>query len=152
YLLLVSVINTPLRLRRFLFWLTVFCAAMTLLAVLRYHGIVELKRPEPPPSFDPRDADRKKTTDDAFVKDTVWDPVTRQEIEIVRLRGTGIFQDPNDICLALCIALPLSLFWLTDPRLGAARVLWVAPIFLFLWALYHTHSRGGLLGFMAGML
>jgi O-antigen ligase len=125
---------------------------MTLLAVLRYHDIVEIKRPEPPPSFDPRDAGRKQATDDAFVKETVWDPVTRQEIEIKRLRGTGIFQDPNDICLALCIAIPLTLFWLTDPRMGAARVLWVGPLFLFCWALYHTHSRGGLMGFMAGML
>jgi hypothetical protein len=152
YLLLVSIVNTPERLRRFLFWITLFCAAMTLLAVLRYHDVIEIKRPEPPPSFDPRDAGRKKDTDEAFVKETVWDPVMRQEVEVKRLRGTGIFQDPNDICLALAIAIPLTLFWLTDPRLGAARVLWIGPLLLFCWALYHTHSRGGLMGCMAGML
>jgi hypothetical protein len=152
YLLLVSVVNTPARLRRFLFWLTIFCSVMTLLAVLRYHGVIDFKLPPPPPTIDPKTGLAKEHSNEAYVVETIWDAEKQQEVEINRLRGTGIFQDPNDTCLALVIALPLCVYWLTDRRGGAARLLWIGPLLLLLWALYHTQSRGGFLGFMAGLL
>src|SRR6266850_1666817 len=37
YLLLITTVNTPQRLRQFLFWVTIFAGVITLLAVLQYH-------------------------------------------------------------------------------------------------------------------
>src|SRR5262249_53319436 len=87
----------------------------------------------------------------ASIRDTVYDPVTRSFVEVRRLRGTGIFQDPNDMCLAGAIAVPLCLYWLTDRRLGGLRLLWLAPLLVLGYTLYLTQSRGGLLGLVAGL-
>src|SRR5437660_1224594 len=64
----------------------------------------------------------------AWVEEPVWDSESGQDVIVRRLRGTGIFQDPNDLCLALCLAMPICLYWFTDRRLGMARVLWLAPL------------------------
>ncbi len=158
YLLLVSVVSTPARLRRFLFWTATFCTAMALLSVLRYHDLVEIAVP-PPALTDERGlplppdkiAAKQLEARAASIREVVFDPATGAYLEIRRLRGTGIFQDPNDICLAVALAVPLCLFWLTDRRLGVLRLFWLGPLAVLCYTLYLTQSRGGLLGFLAGL-
>ncbi|MCI0455473.1 MAG: O-antigen ligase family protein [Gemmataceae bacterium] len=159
YLLLVSVVNTAARLRTFLFWTALFCTGMCLLAVLRYHDLVEIHLPPPPLTAEERakgvvedvNPESARQKQGAAVKDAYFDPATGALVEVRRLRGTGIFQDPNDICLAVAIAVPLCLFWLTDRRLGGARLLWLVPLAVLFYTLYLTHSRGGLLGVLVGL-
>jgi putative inorganic carbon (hco3(-)) transporter len=70
----------------------------------------------------------------------------------VRVRGTGIFNDPNDLALALVIAAPFlfgPLVRRATPLTGRiAAGLLLVPILM---ALYYTNSRGGVLGLGAAL-
>ena len=68
-----------------------------------------------------------------------------------RLNGTGLFNDPNDLCNFLVIGILISLFVMIDLRKGFRRLLWVAPLGMLLYALKLTHSRGGLITLSAGV-
>ena len=75
------------------------------------------------------------------------------EDEVRRIRGTGIFNDPNDLAMTLVIAVPFvagPLFRRGIPR----RVLALAMLALvpIVTALYYTNSRGGMLGLAAAVL
>jgi O-antigen ligase len=134
YLLFVGLVVSPGRLRTFLWWLGLFAAIAALLAILQYHGAIKL------PSV--------KTTRE--VEST--DPQTGMQVLITRLTGTGVFHDPNDFCMLLVFAIFLALYWVTDPGSGFARLLWLVPLGLFLYALALTSSRGGLLALLCGVL
>ncbi|MDX1969707.1 MAG: O-antigen ligase family protein [Planctomycetaceae bacterium] len=69
-----------------------------------------------------------------------------------RMRGTGIFQDPNDLAMVIVAGGTLCLYFLTDPSLGVFRWCWGAPILAFAAAILETKSRGGLLAGMAAVL
>ncbi len=62
-----------------------------------------------------------------------------------RMRGTGIFQDPNDLAMVIVAGGILCLYFLTDRAVGVFRWLWVAPLAVFAAAILETKSRGGLL-------
>jgi O-antigen ligase len=66
--------------------------------------------------------------------------------------GTGIFNDPNDFALILVTAVPLCLYWLTDSSQKATRPFWLILLLFFGYALMLTHSRGGFLALMAGLV
>jgi O-antigen ligase len=73
-------------------------------------------------------------------------------VEFKRLRGTGTFKDPNDLCLLLTMGMFIALYGVTDPRLGGFRWGWLFPLVLVLYALELTQSRGGMLSFLAGCI
>jgi O-antigen ligase len=134
YLLLVSLVNTPARLQIFMYWLIGCCLVLTLVTVLQFHNVIEL-----PPTFKAR------------IADSDVDRATNEEVEFDRMQGSGIFQDPNDLCLMLAACVPICLFALTDGRLGPLRAIWMGPLGLFLYAIALTHSRGGLLALLVGL-
>jgi putative inorganic carbon (hco3(-)) transporter len=73
-------------------------------------------------------------------------------LETSRIRGTGIFNDPNDLALTLVVAVP----FLAGPllrRSTATRVRVLASLLLIPigFALYYTNSRGGMLGLGAAL-
>src|SRR5262245_26720922 len=72
-------------------------------------------------------------------------------VEVLRLCGTGLFNDPNDLGLVLVSCVPLCFYWLTDRRGGIFKVVWIAMIGLFAYALMLTHSRGSFLALLAGL-
>jgi hypothetical protein len=132
YLLLVSVVNTPARLRQFLFWIACFVVVMAVVTVLQYHEVIQL------PTL-------------RILSDIDTDPLTGQQISLRRLQGSGIFNDPNEFCLMLGAAMPLALYQLTNRRASFLRFLWVAPLGLFFYGVSLTHSRGGFLAMLAGL-
>lgn len=71
---------------------------------------------------------------------------------LIRLRGTGMFNDPNDYVLILVSALCVAAWVLTDRRYGRARWWALAVIGLLGQALVLTHSRGGLMSAAAACL
>jgi O-antigen ligase len=80
-----------------------------------------------------------------------FDLETGEFIGSIRLRATGIFSDPNDICQLLMLG---SLCCLARAELARGWVLsalWLVPIGLFAYASILTHSRGGLLCILAGL-
>ena len=64
-----------------------------------------------------------------------------------RIRGTGIFQDPNDLGMTLVMTTPFLLAGLFAA--GAAvrhRLLWLLLLVPMLLAIYYTNSRGTVIG------
>ena len=134
YLLVVGLVNSPRRLRITLTMIAVFVFVMTVLAILQYHEVIHL------PGL-------------AHVERHYIDPATNQTTAQVRLCGIGLFNDPNDLSLVLVTSIIVCGYFLTDPRIHrSTRYLLVGPLSLFVYALYLTHSRGGMVSAMAALL
>lgn len=126
YLLLVGAVNTPRRLKQYLLTVTVCAGVMVALCAADYLGVIEIEHIT---HYAERDG-VKDTGEDNFV----W-----------RMRGTGLFHDPNDISLVIVTVGVLCLFFLGDRSIGVLRWLWAAPMGSMGFALLLTQSRGGLL-------
>jgi hypothetical protein len=67
-----------------------------------------------------------------------------------RLRGSGVFGDPNDLALSLLTVIPILLTEIAGRRTGVLRrALGVALVAPLLFAMYLTRSRGGALALLA---
>lgn len=121
YLLVVGLINTPKRLFVFTRLLTLAITAVAALALLDRSGLVAIAALE-----------------------SISDSGEGNQL-VERIRGTGIFHDPNDFGLILVLGLTLSTAFLFRPRAGWVRYLWIAPTLLLLVVLALTHSRGAFL-------
>src|SRR5262249_50317343 len=131
--LLLAVVNTPKRMRIFLGWLALCASSITLLAVLQYHGVITLNTLRP----------MQDIRGDGFVYEQVFN----------RLRGTGLFDDPNDFGSLLVVAVMLCLYWLIDGyKSPLARLLWLGPLLLVLYALMLSQSRGAMLAMLLGVM
>jgi len=80
-----------------------------------------------------------------------YDTETGDEVEeIKRVRGTGIFGDPNDLAMSLIVVLPFLFSAVISEQSGfLRRVLAVGAIGVLGYALVLTQSRGGFVGFAA---
>ena len=132
YVLFVGLVDSPARLRIFLFWMLVFATVTIALAVLQFHGYITL------PNLDQ-------------IVDVTHDRDTGQDVNFMRLCGSGIFHDPNELGVLIALSIVLALHWLSDRPSGLARFLWLAPMVLFLYAMTLTQSRGALLALAAGL-
>lgn len=133
YLLLVAVINSPVRLRQFFTWLLVFIAGLTVLALLQFHEVINI------PAL-------------AAVRERTMDPETGEEFSIPRLCGAGIFANPNDLARILAIGVGLALYQLSQRRSALFAPVGLGLIGLFGYAMLLTHSRGGFLALLATVL
>ena len=133
YLLLLATVNSFARLRRFLAALVVLGVMVTGLAVLQYHGLIDI------PAL-------------AALEQGSTDPRTGERLLSLRLVGTGIFNDPNDVCLLLVLTMAACAYRLEDRGPNVWRAVWLAPLGLFGYALTLTQSRGGFLALLSGML
>jgi O-antigen ligase len=82
----------------------------------------------------------------------IVDPESGQLQYLRRLCSTGIYNDPNDLCLILVTAMVICLYWLGQPRSILFRVFCFAAIGLFGYALFLTKSRGGFLAMVVALL
>lgn len=133
FLLLITCVDTPARFRWFLFG-TVTCAiVMVGLCVVDYVGWIDY-------TFVTHITDRDGEDETGEVE-LVW-----------RMRGTGIFEDPNDISLLIGASIILCGYFLNDRAFGFLRGLWLMPMGMLFTGLLFTRSRGGLLSLAAGLL
>ncbi|AMV19698.1 O-antigen ligase family protein [Planctomyces sp. SH-PL14] len=150
YLTLLSVINTPQRLRTFLVTTALSATVMITLSIVDYRDFVaewsgrddlEIVREEEKDLFETNEPRRLRHVVD-------WGNVSEdgQQQWIFRITGLGMFRDPNDFALVLNLTIIISCYFLADRQLSSARYLWAIPIALSFYGLYLTHSRGGLLG------
>src|SRR5947209_11070340 len=133
YLLVVATVDTPARLRAFLFCLTLSVLVLTFLALAQYHGYIEFNKIK-------------------SIDEKVGDAAAGTDYVVKRLVGPGVvFADPNDICAVFVVGVLLSLYWLSDARLGFVRLLWVGPLGVFAYAMAMTYSRGRFIAPLAGL-
>jgi putative inorganic carbon (hco3(-)) transporter len=72
-------------------------------------------------------------------------------VEDTRITYVGLLGDPNDLAMALLMALPMQVYLLGTTRRLLPRLLLLACIGAVLWSTYLTNSRGAVLG-LAAML
>ena len=132
YLLLIAVVDTPARLRTFLAWQVAFVAVVATLGVLQFHEVINYDALKP--VFEER-----------------FNPQSGETEQIARLCGSGIFNDPNDLCLVMVFGILCCLYRGATARNWGMTGLWVLPSLLFGYALILTQSRGGLLGLLAAV-
>jgi hypothetical protein len=133
YLLFLGLVSSSGRLRQFLFWLVVFVLGQTLVAVLQYHGVIQNDY------FDPA----KEEVFEAVI------PVIRGVEYIIRLCGSGIFHNPNELCYPIGMAMIACLFYVGHRALPL-RAFGLASLLFFGYAITLTHSRGGFIGLLFG--
>lgn len=133
YLLMVAVLDTPARYHRFLWVLAALIVVLTVIALLQYHGYIDLETLR-------------------GVEDMEINPQTGEEYSVLRMCSTGIYNDPNDLCLILLVGMGLCVYGVGNRGLGPLRLLWIVPLVAFGYALTKTHSRGGFLAMLAAMM
>ncbi len=133
YVLMVSLLTSYARIRWFCLALVIYVVIVSGLALMQFYGVVDI------PSL--------TTHMQVYV-----DPVTGDTVVVRRLISTGIFNDPNDLCMILIVAMAFSSYWLTDRAVGTARFIFLVPLLICGFTLAQTQSRGGFLALMAGML
>lgn len=133
YLLLIAIVDDESRFRSFVSTLVLLITALTAIALAQQFGITSFPNIQP-------------------VMQREFDAVTGEEYWIPRLVSSGIFNDPNDLCLIVGLGI-VSCVYLATTGHGpvAARWLWLLPIPLYVYALLETHSRGGVIGVLAGL-
>lgn len=133
HVLLISLVNTPRRLRVFLWCLAALIVAHTALAVMQYHGMVDLPKM-------------------VAISELYFDPESGEWTTKVRLSGGGVFGNPNDMSRLLAVGIILALYWLGDRGPLVVRAIWLAPLALCGYALTQTFSRGGFIGLLVGLV
>jgi hypothetical protein len=133
YLVLISVLDSPARIRAFLACLVGLVLIIATLGLLQHRGIIDIEAMRPLERVVDADAE-----DPDFV---------------LQLRGTGIYNDPNDLCLILVTGSLAALCRSATATGFLARILWLLPIGLFGYCVMLTQSRGGVLGLgVAGLV
>ena len=75
-----------------------------------------------------------------------------QKLIAGRITWIGTLNDPNDLALAFIIMVPVLLAILIKPGFFGVKVLPFGLLWLLVYGIYLTNSRGGALGFVAAVL
>ncbi|WP_232098608.1 O-antigen ligase family protein [Gimesia aquarii] len=126
YLLLVSIIDSPQRLKGLLKTVAIAASIMILFCVVDYSGVFDFE-------FIKHVSDRDGVSD------------AGEDLRVFRMRGTGIFQDPNDLSVLIVTTGILCLYFFNDPTAGSLRFFWIVSLIVLGVGLLYTRSRGGLL-------
>lgn len=127
YLAIVALVDSPRRLITFIGWLVLAITLMASLALLNEWGHLSLASLE-------------------SIRDR--QSLGEGEVETInRIRGTGIFHDPNDLGLVVVPGLVLCVYLFGQPGLGWPRYGWLGLATVLLLALVATHSRGAFAAF-----
>jgi putative inorganic carbon (hco3(-)) transporter len=132
FLLLLSNLDRPDNFQRFLNYLVLFTFVAAGLALLQFYHFVDIPALA---AYEQREIDEE----------------TGEIIVFPRLCGSGIFNDPNDVCLMLSIAMMICLYRILTPGAGPKRFLWLAPLVPFFVAFVETKSRGGFIALMVAL-
>ncbi len=154
YLVLVSVITTPARLRYFLMSTAVCSTFMIAYSIVDYRSFNAewLHNPELPRVLElERSLPVHERTILRHTPDRDGYDRYGNEVWFFRICGLGIFHDPNDLSLLIVATSIMSLFFLTDSKLSGIRYLWVLPLLVMGLAMHYTYSRGGLLAALVAL-
>jgi hypothetical protein len=133
YLLMTAVLDTTDRFRGFIGWCVVLISVLTAISLLQYHEYIDVEHMRP-------------------IAQPVTDPEIGEPTYSYRIRSTGIFNDPNDLCLVLVFGGLCCAYRAYTCGSVPVGVLWVLPVAAFGYTLVLTQSRGGMLGLLAGLV
>ena len=147
-LVMITVVTTPERFRTFMLVTILSASVMIIASINSYRGFVD--NWSTANEVDLMEAYRDDRTRPP--KDRVlYHVVEFEDIEDInerqaffRMRGFGIFGDPNDLSTLIVFCGILTLFFLTDKTIGPIRFLWLINLALLIYAQQCTQSRGGL--------
>lgn len=135
--LFAALVDSTEKLRQLFGWLGIFAAVTAGLAVVQYHGAIQVSQPQ--------------GGHRGFVQDYEIDRLTGEVTVFRRMCGTGLFNDPNDLGLLLVTGILIALYGMVAAGAGLRRLLWGGALLLFGYALFLTHSRGSFLALLAGL-
>jgi hypothetical protein len=139
FLLMIALVDTPAKLRGFVYFLCLLIFILTVLALLRYVDYIDL------PALSSY-AERQWELEEDEVE------VGEGGLVLLRLNAAGLFKNPNDYSRILIVGIFMALYGLGDPRLRLTRLVWAILVALFGIAQALTYSRGGFLGMLVGLL
>lgn len=131
FVVLTALVDSPRRLTQFLLCVVLGALIVTVVALLAYHDWL------------PVSASMAITQADV-------DPETGVRTAIRRLRGIGIFNDPNDLCLLLAVATTLCLYFSRRAASDKLQLACLGMAGLFTYTALETYSRGGFIGLLVG--
>jgi putative inorganic carbon (hco3(-)) transporter len=132
YLLIVSWVDSPARLRQFMLCLCVCTLAQTIVSLLEYDGWINLSTLR---SID--EVDHNAGSGMALI--------------VHRLCGIGIFDDPNDLCLLLVVTMALCFGLISRRNSGRLSFGWLLPLSFFVYTIELTRSRSGFLSLLGAI-
>jgi hypothetical protein len=133
YGLLLTVVNSTSRLRGLMMTVALCVTIMVGLCILDFYEIFDFE-------FIQHYQDFGGVTDEDEV------------LRVLRMRGTGIFNDPNDLAAIIVVASVLCTYFLFDKSFETLRFTWLIPQGILGLGLLCTQSRGGLLAaFVTGV-
>ncbi len=135
FILLISLITTPARLKWFAMTIAFSASLMVTFCVVDYLGIQDFEH-------------IKHVVD----REDAFDEITGEQLKVIRMRGTGLFQDPNDIGLLIVVTSVLCFYFLNDKSVPGFRFGWIIPLIILMVGLYCTRSRGALLSMGVAVL
>jgi putative inorganic carbon (hco3(-)) transporter len=133
FLLLIALVDSPARIRQFLAFMILFVLATAILAILQYHGLINLEALRP------------------LERGDSIDPETGERTYFLQLQASGLFSDPNDFSLILVTGLIAVGYFIIESATWIRRAGWGLILPLFGYALALTKSRGGFLAMLAGV-
>ena len=137
YMLLVSAVDTPERLRRFVLTLALIITVVGVVALGHHLDIWTV------PSIKTL-IDKRSATAEGML-------FVIQTVKMERMLGVGIFADPNDLAQILGVGMVLAVYGFELSRWAVTKALWLGPILVMAAGIYYTKSRGGLLAMLAGL-
>ena len=155
YLMLVSVINTPHRLRQFMLVTAVCSTIVVAVSILDFQAFKSKWVGNTDLALQ---VEKDKLVD--FDDRVLWHVVEVHGVDALgnavygfRMRGLGIFNDPNDVAILIAVVSFICVYFMTDTKLSVARFLWLIPLAILAFGYVETQSRGGLLAIgAAGMV
>jgi O-antigen ligase len=132
YLLILSWVDSPTRMRQFMLCLCACTLGQTVIAILDYDGWINL--------------DTLRSINTGYTN-----PDSGAFSVLRRLCGIGIFNDPNDLSLLLVACMAMCYGFTHYQHLGRLRRWLFVPLVFFTYAITLTHSRGGLLSLLGAM-
>jgi O-antigen ligase len=130
FLLVIGLVNSRPKLVVLLTAVTVFIFVAAVLALLQYYNVLQLAAI-------------------TSLRQNAIDSDTHKTVQLTRLCGTGLFNDPNDFSLMLSAGIIVCCAVGLETRRWALLMI---PLALFGYALLLTQSRGGLMAAIAGVL
>ena len=124
--LLITTVNSISRLRIFLLIVAISSSTMVTLCVVDYYEIYDF-------TFIEHLDDLEGFTDEGEI------------LTAKRMRGLGIFQDPNDMAMMICATGIICSYFMLDTNTSILRFAWILPLLVLLTGLVSTQSRGGLM-------
>jgi hypothetical protein len=84
--------------------------------------------------------------------DATTDPVAATATTLARLRGLSIIHDPNDFAQLLVSLIPCLFFFWASKKFAQNFIFVLVPAGILLFGMFLTHSRGGMLAFLAAVI